>query len=94
MSFDVRVSSRAEADIEALSWFLAAQSVAAADKAIAAIEDGIRSLAEFPNRGVAGPVAEYRELRVPFGGSDFVLRYRVRGDEVIVPRVFSSRQPR
>ncbi len=49
-------------------------------------------LAEFPDRGRRGPIANFRELVVAFGRSAYVLRYRVGEAEVLITRIRHARE--
>jgi len=89
------VAQAAAADLARLRDFLADKSPAAANRAAAALIVAIQSLDTFPERGrPSGP--NMRELIVPFGNSGYVLRYafREQDDEVIVLRIWHSREER
>jgi plasmid stabilization system protein ParE len=81
-------------DLERLEDFLAGKSVRAANAAIDAIEGAIYSLSELPERGRPSPRGKFRELLVPFGKDGYVLRYRVRSNEVVILRIFHARERR
>jgi plasmid stabilization system protein ParE len=53
----------------------------------------IQSLADFPERGRAGPES-MRELVVPFGRDGYVLRYRLGPELILVTRIFHTRERR
>jgi plasmid stabilization system protein ParE len=94
LTVNVRLSDRAARDLERLPAFLAPKSGRAAEQARLTILQAIRSLSEFPNRGRPGGGATWRELAVDFGRDAYFLRYRVRGDEVLVTRIKHSRERR
>jgi len=62
------VSRAAVADFERLHRFLAEKDRSAAQRAAAAIDDAVRALADFPQRGRPSGIAGMRELIVPFAG--------------------------
>jgi plasmid stabilization system protein ParE len=89
------VAQAAAADLARLHDFLADKSPAAANRAAAALIVAIRSLDTFPERGRPFG-SNIRELVVPFGRSGYVLRYAFRehDDEVVVLRIWQSREQR
>lgn len=90
------VSRAAVADFERLHRFLAGKDRSAAQRAAAAIDDAVRALADFPQRGRPSGIAGMRELIVPFGQSAYVVRYAyVAGrDEIVILRVWHGREER
>ena len=91
---DVRLSARAVADLERLPDFLELASPQAAAAVREALATGLSSLAEFADRGHASTVPGYRELRVRHGRHGYVVRYRVKGHQVLVTRIFHARERR
>jgi toxin ParE1/3/4 len=89
------VSRAALADLERLHAFLTDKNKAAADRAAAALIAAMQSLDSFPERGRPSG-KDMRELVVPFGGSNYVLRYACARDtdEVIILRVWHGREDR
>lgn len=82
-------------DLERLYGFLVDKEPAAAERAVRIIEDGADRLIEFPNLGrPMGDDTNRRELFVPFGGSAYVLRYRIHQDTVFIIRVWHSHETR
>jgi plasmid stabilization system protein ParE len=85
-------------DIDRLYGFLiAAGNALAAQKAMLAIDEGVRMLLANPHLGVEmehNP--EYRQLFVPFGKRAYVLRHRIdaQNDTLVVVRVWHSREQR
>jgi plasmid stabilization system protein ParE len=67
---------------------------AAAVQAVDAIEAAILTLSELSERGRPGQVQGYRELSIPFGKSDYVARYRVSAQSVLVTRIHHSNEDR
>jgi plasmid stabilization system protein ParE len=90
------VSQAALADLERLRAFLADKSPGAADRAVACLIAAIESLDHFPERGRQVSVPNTRELIVPFGRSNYVVRYayRTEADEVVVIRIWHGREVR
>jgi len=90
------VSPAAIADLARLHAFLADKSEIAADRAVAALTAAIESLDTFPERGRPAGSPNKRELIVPFGQSNYVLRYayRAQTEEVIVLRIWHGREER
>ena len=92
----LNVSRAAIADVERLHEFLAEKDSSAAQRAAKAIDDAVRSLTDFPQRGRPSGIAGVRELIVPFGQSSYVLRYAYlasRG-EIVILRIWHGREQR
>jgi len=82
-------------DLERLHRFLVEKDPAAASRALRAIEsaaDRLEGLPEIgqPMRDATGR----RQLFVPFGAGAYVLRYRIHHDDIVVIRVWHSREAR
>lgn len=90
------VAQAAVADLARLHAFLAKKNPAAAEKAVATLAAAIQSLDLFPERGRPSAPPNVRELIVPFGRSNYVLRYAYSAptDEVIIIRIWHSRESR
>jgi plasmid stabilization system protein ParE len=90
------VSKEAAADLVRLREFLMDRNPAAAQRAAAAIANGIRSLGIYPERGRQSAVEDARELVVPFGRSAYVVRYALltEADEIVILRVWHGREQR
>ncbi len=85
----------ARGDIERLYSFLLDKDPAAAARMIRAVRTGAAKLRDFPRLGRRmDDTTRRRELSIPFGAGAYVLRYRARDDEVIVIRVWHSREER
>ena len=93
MTARVRFAREAVQDRERLEQFLAAQNPHAAEKAMDAIAEAVGQLAAYPRSGVDRGDGFYR-LVVRFGAAGYELRYRLDGDDVIVVRVFHTREDR
>lgn len=66
--------------------FLASKNPEAARGAIQAIRDKSQLLEKYPNAGRPAHdlEPEHRELLIPFGGSGYVILYRVEGETVYI----------
>ena len=90
----VLVLAAAELDLLRLEDFLVEKSPRAAERAALAISQAVESLAKLSERGRPSPLPGVRELVVRFGGAAYVIRYRVTAEEVVVARIFHSREGR
>jgi plasmid stabilization system protein ParE len=90
----VRLTPGADRDLLRLVDFLGDKSPRSAVRAGEAIEGGVRSLAQFAERGRQAPIEGLREIVVAFGRSAYVIQYRIAEDEVVVARVFHSLERR
>lgn len=82
-------------DLMRLRNFLEDKSPQAANRAAAVIRGGAKTLADFP--AIGKPMndgTERRELFMPFGTANYVLRYRMDQDIVVIIRVWHSRENR
>ncbi len=88
------VSEAAIAELKRLHVFLAENSPAAADRAIAALVGAIQSLDLFPERGRPSTIPDLRELIVLFGRFGYVLRYAYSAstEEVVIIRIWHGRE--
>lgn len=85
----------ADADVQRLFDFLLELDPKAAEKAMRAIRDASQSLFDHPRAG--RPMEDEtgrREWFVPFGAGAYVLRYMVLDEDVVVIRVWHSREKR
>jgi len=75
---------------------LAGKNPRAADRAVTALIAAVESLNHFPERGRSASLRHTRELIVPFGQSNYVIRYTYRhgADEVVVFRIWHGREAR
>jgi plasmid stabilization system protein ParE len=90
----VRILPAARGDIARLVAFLKHKSPAAADAAAARISKAILSLDQTPERGRKGSREDLRELVVRFGRDAYIIQYRVEPSDVVVARIFHSREDR
>lgn len=91
MKFRLIVSQDAADDIDRLEAWLLDKAPDVAARVGGILKDAILSLEDMPERGRAfGPGV--RELNARLGGSRYVVRYVVRGRNVIVTRIFHGRE--
>jgi len=91
----VRWLPEAWQDIQRLYDFLLAQNPGAAARAMDALLDGTDRLAEMPEIGKPmGDDTGRRELYLPFGVGAYVLRYKIDRENVVIIRVWHSREHR
>lgn len=88
------VSYAATADIERLRLFLRDKNPTAARRVVVALDNAVRSLTLFPERGRPSGIADARDLVVPFGRSAYILRYRYspQRDEIVILRIWHGRE--
>jgi len=93
---NVVVSPEAAADLERLRSFLESTNPSASATAAVAIDEAVRSLAAFPERGRPSGMAETRELIVPFGRSAYILRYAylAETETLVILRIWHSPEER
>jgi len=85
----------AKDDIRRLFDFLTDKDPDAAARMLQRVRTGATTLLEFPLSGRRmDDATERRELFVPFGVGAYVLRYRLRGETIVVIRVWHSRELR
>jgi plasmid stabilization system protein ParE len=86
-------SPRAGGDLDRLRDFIATESRASAERAIARIVRGVKNLEAFPELGVAID-GGFRQLVLKYGKSGYVIRYRVLDDAILITRVWHGREDR
>jgi plasmid stabilization system protein ParE len=89
----VEISAQARRDIQYLRGWLTVHAPNAAKRATQAMLAAISKLGDFPERGRLVR-DDLRELIIPFGSTGYVLQYSVRGERVIIARVFHSLERR
>ena len=96
MTFRVLLSAHADADFDRLYDFVPERGDwADAERAIRTIEAGLASLADFPyacRKAGEGDDPFLRELLIGFGGSGYVVLYRIDEDTVTVAAVRHQRE--
>ena len=81
-------------DVARLHDFLAGKDQDAAKRAVRAIREGVKVLARHP--GIGRPAAEmdpaFREWLIAFGGSGYVVLYRLEASQVLLLAVRHGRE--
>jgi len=93
VNYRITVAPKARADLFRLNAFLAGQNDAAARRAMDAIDAGLRSLGEMPDRAPERS-AGMREFVIRFGQSGYVVQFRVMDDTVVIARIHYMREDR
>lgn len=85
MSYQVRYTKAAKEDIVQLYGFLVEQDIAAARKALAAIEKGVEFLQDFPFtcRKAAPENPLIREMIISFGARGYVVLFEIENNETV-----------
>ena len=82
-------------DLARLDAFLRPKSTKAADRFSRLLENALHRLKRFPKLGsLIEDHPGFRELHVQFGAAGYSLRYRLVEQEVVVVRVWHSREGR
>jgi plasmid stabilization system protein ParE len=73
-------------DVQRLYRFLAPKNIDAAKRAVMAIRQGVKVLAQQPGMGrpVEDLPSEFREWIIDFGDSGYIARYRLETDAVTI----------
>ena len=88
------VSERASADTDRLeSWLLEHGASYAADLG-GRLEAAIGGLMQYPERAPKSRDGRYRELYVDFHSNQYVVQYQLRGEIVVILRIFHSLEDR
>jgi plasmid stabilization system protein ParE len=66
----------------------------AAEAAVRAIVESVARLERFPLMAPKIPGSEIRQLQIRFGRYGHVERYGVRGDLLVIARIFAGREDR
>ena len=76
--------------------FLAMKNPAAASRAVQSIREGIKIVIDHPGAGrmVDKMDASFREWIIRFGDGGYIVRYRLRGGQIIVVAVKHQREGR
>jgi plasmid stabilization system protein ParE len=90
----VELTARARADLIRLRVWLADKDAEVANRAVRAIVQRIDRLERFPTMAPRAKGSELRDLQIRFGAYGYVARYAVKGDRVIVSRIFHGREDR
>lgn len=96
--YSLTLTDGAIGDIDRLDLFLRPLNPNAADRFQDVLWDSLNSLMEMPRIGEPWPEAppdqEIRELQVSFGKRGYVVRYRIKGREIVVVRIHHFREDR
>lgn len=96
MSYQVRMTAKAEQDVDAvLAWYRDQSAIPAGGKWLGRLLEGIDRLERMPERcGLATEAAdigrEIRELRIGRGRSKHRLLFEIRGKTVFILRIWHS----
>ncbi len=92
---DIRWLPQAREDLQRLHAFIAPHSHVAAGKAIDVILEAAEQLSAHPEIGrLWQPDTNYREWPVRFGAKNYVLRYRIFENQIIIARVWHGLETR
>lgn len=85
MSFQLRYSPDARADIKRLYAFLLERDIDAAEKAVEVIIRTINGLREFPfaARKAPGDNSFLRELVIPFGAGGYIALFEIENEKTV-----------
>ncbi|PIP78918.1 MAG: plasmid stabilization system [Gammaproteobacteria bacterium CG22_combo_CG10-13_8_21_14_all_40_8] len=93
MSYEIVWLVSAAQDVARLKEFIQQKNPAAAQRAARRIKEAVKILAE--NSEAGKPVEElhsFRDLFIPYGSGNYVLRYRKEKNKVIISKVKHSRE--
>ena len=93
MTFCVRLLPPARDDLIGVSNFPAEVAPNTALRAADVVDRALKWLEMFPERAPVNGLGG-RDLSVPFGQAGYVIRYRIEGGNVILLRIFHSREDR
>lgn len=86
-------SQHADADLDRLEAFIAADSRRQAARAILRIRRGLQNLQDFPELGK--DVGDgFRQLVLRYGKSGYVIRYRTLDDAILITRIWHGKEDR
>lgn len=84
----------ARADLIRLRRFIEPKNPVAARRAAEALKKGADLLLEHPGMGRRLEGRPDRELDIPFGKRGYVMRYRLDGDDIVILKIWHSREER
>ena len=93
-------SRLARRDLVRLRAFIGSRNPDAARGAALRIKQATQTLVEHPYIGRSvvppdnGPIDDIREIPIAFGASGYLLRYRIREEEVHILRIWQAREDR
>jgi plasmid stabilization system protein ParE len=87
-------SETARADVVRLRQFIEPKNPTAARRAAEALKKGAALLLDHPGLGRRPAGRQDRELDIPFGRRGYVMRYRLDGDDIVILKIWHSREER
>ncbi len=95
MSREVVWLPDAVADLARLRKFIQDKNPSAAKRAASKIKEGALTLMSNPESGrPVDSLSSFREILIPFGAGNYVLRYREDNVSIVVVRVWHSKEER
>ena len=95
MSYQVKWLPEAVKDLRRLRGFIHPKNPQAAKRAAKRILEGVDRLADNPLLGLSNEeLLDYSEILVPFGAGNYILRYRIKAEQVYIVRIWHSREQR
>lgn len=83
----------ASKDVARLRDFLKSKNPLAAQRAAKRILEGVMILQENPGAGTpVDDLLDYRDLKLNFGGGEYIIRYRGEGQRILIIRVRHSKE--
>lgn len=93
MSHEIVWLPEAAKDVARLRAFILNKNPSAASRAAVRIKEGVKILADNPEFGrpIEG-FAPFRDLLIPFGSGNYIIRYREDSRRVVIVRVRHSKE--
>lgn len=94
--YNIKWLPQAFNDLKRIHQFFDKKSSSTAIKAIIIIHESIDSLGNMPRLGkeLIGDLEPFRDLIVSFGKGDFIIRYRIEQNTVVITYIWHSREDR
>jgi plasmid stabilization system protein ParE len=96
-SYPILLLPEAKADLIRLHDFISEHNPKAAGRAAKSISDNIKKLALYPllvRQVIDLNIPELRDLFVAFGQAGYIVRYLVKHEQIIIVKIWSSRENR
>lgn len=90
----LRWTATALADLVRLRQFIEPHNPESARNAAKALKKGAALLVDHPGLGRRLEGRPDRELDIPFGKRSYVMRYRLDGDDIVILKIWHSREER
>lgn len=87
-------SETARADVARLRQFIEPKNPTAASRAAEALKKGAALLLDHPGLGRRLEGRLDREISIPFGKGSYIIRYRLDGDDIVILKIWHSREER